>query len=347
MKKRPTFSFLVLCLLFGYTLVGKTPGPIAVSTNDYTTITFFFPENIMKVVAPASHFSFEYAPDSNMATLKGVNGATSNLTVITENGYIYSFLLNYAKEVLHFTYVLSSEESIGTLPVTVIGTSEYGTIGRPQSVAMKEGSPMSLGPDSRMQFKDEEAPGLTGEHIEATEYTDSALVEKSTTKIDHDAKVEVGDLRSDMTFGQGDMYELDRLDYYQIFCENNYLQKNKFRAYGMSIKEIGLTLTNIIADREELYFVLDIQNESVEDFKLKQLELFVKSRVEGTKLPVEVLHAFKVPETIAGQTVHQLIMVVKKFKLAEHQNVYALLEESQGGQRTVMLPFQSRDINRL
>src|SRR5680860_1268499 len=106
------FSLMASWLLTSGNLKANS-GPITVEANENTTVSFFFPSPISKVIEPAAHFSFKREPDGNLATLKAKKGNPSNLTVITEDGDIFSFALSYSETIQNFTFVLSPEQAIG------------------------------------------------------------------------------------------------------------------------------------------------------------------------------------------------------------------------------------------
>lgn len=108
-----THLVFTLSFLFMANNVNAKTGPITIKANENTTVSMFFPSPILKVIEPASHFSFSHETAGNLATLKAKRGNPSNLTVITESGDIFSFALNYSETIENFTYVISSAQAIG------------------------------------------------------------------------------------------------------------------------------------------------------------------------------------------------------------------------------------------
>ncbi len=337
---KPTLIYFLL-LFCGLSTFAAVNNPILVPANEDTTVTFFFPENIMKVVTPASNYLFEYEENGTIGTLKAKKGAPSNLTVITMAGRIYSFLLRYEKEVVNFTYVLSPQESIGMIPTSHGKTRVMRAVS-----GAKE--------DELIQAKAFNTRENTGSDGEATTAEQTITMQVDSTNKDqanyiaaYPANSEEAKTGSNFVPKSGGLYEVDRNGYYDIFCENNFLQKGDFDAYGNTINRIGIQLNNIIADRNELYFFMEIQNTSWSDYTLRKLQFFVKTRELTTKLQVKELFTYNLPETVPEHSNHQLVFVCKKFKLAANQKVYVVLEEQEGRQRSVILPLEREGINRL
>ncbi len=324
MKFQSSVLTIVLFWLFGLNVLQASTAPIVIEANEDITITLFFPSNIIKVVQPAVNFKFEYETNGTMGTLKARKGLPSNLTVITEEGYIYSFLLSYSKEVSNFTFVLSSEESIGTL-----------------NVSSKKGA-NALKVSSVQELREEV---VTVEEIISMEVEDSAEGEASFVA-SYPANTKSNQATGSDKPEGNDLYDVDKQAYFSIFCENNYLQKADFEKNHTTVNRIGLQLNNILSDRDELYFVMEIKNNSWSDFKVKTLRFFVKSLELKSKLQIEERLVHNLLETVPAHSVNNLVYVCKNFKLAAGQKVYVLLEELDGKQRSVMLPLNTEQINR-
>ncbi len=113
MQLRKSLFFLLVSWLLTAGTLKANSGRIPVEANENTTVSLFFPSPISKVIEPAAHFSFKREPDGNLATLSAKKGNPKNLTVITEDGDIFSFALNYSEIIQNFTFMISPEQAIG------------------------------------------------------------------------------------------------------------------------------------------------------------------------------------------------------------------------------------------
>ncbi|WP_228027894.1 DUF4138 domain-containing protein [Costertonia aggregata] len=260
-----------------------------------------------------------------MGTLTARKGPPSNLTVITENGNIYSFTLTYETEVANFTFILSEDQAIGTIPLSAIEKITGKTY-----TDVKERLPDNKVRDT--SYRQTSLPNNTNySEVKIEAFRSSA----KSTKIQDKTKMDKG------------LYDVNKKDYYGIFCENNYVQPPKIKDASNTVNLIKVQLNNILKDRSELYFVLEIKNNSEIDYKVKRLRFFVKSRKNNSKLEIEQLYLYNLFKTISAHSKNNLVFVSKKFQLAADQKVYVLLEE-EDGQRSVLLPLDIVDeINRI
>ncbi|MCK0162073.1 DUF4138 domain-containing protein [Allomuricauda sp. F6463D] len=83
--------------------------------NEHQNVALFFPIPIQKAVTGHQGFVFTYNREKEgyFGLLQAVEGKTSNLLVMTSDGRVYTFLLQYAKELPQFNYFIGLEKSIG------------------------------------------------------------------------------------------------------------------------------------------------------------------------------------------------------------------------------------------
>lgn len=231
--------------------------PIALTVNESVTVTLFFPSEIDKVIEPAAHYRFVYEPPhGKMATLEARKGAASNLTVITRDGSIFSFLIHYDNEVNRFAYVLEKNQAIGKLEGTravAVTTAKKKSVDRKPETNQKE----KVDPTENLNLdQEDDFQEFDSEYVEVV---DSEDVTKNIETVSLESM-------------EGSLYDADRESYYEIFCENNYLKKSNFKKTSNTINLIGLHLNNVINDQNDRYFVMDIKNDSWSDFKVKSLK---------------------------------------------------------------------------
>ena len=322
-------TFFVLFIAFTTIAMKANNLPIPVTVNESITVTLFFPSAIEKVIEPAPHYKFDYEPNATMATLVARKGATSNLTVITKDGSIFSFLLQYDNEVNNFTYVLAADQAIGTL---------------------KGSSAVAVSSNTNEDVVDHnEEPNNKKPVVEAGSnepLTRTTSKEKRNVNKKTPAKEEIYDSEEDETPENtgSSLYNSDRESYYQIFCENSYLKKSRFKKSSNTINLIGLHLNNIIKDHNDLHFVMEIKNDSWTDFKVKSLKFFIKSLKGNHEIEMKELFVYNLQESIAAHSANNLVFICKDFALGKGQNIYVLLKEEEGRERSVMLSLNAEQI---
>ncbi|MFP2994349.1 DUF4138 domain-containing protein [Spongiivirga sp. MCCC 1A20706] len=83
--------------------------------NSTMTMALFFPSDIKQGITGSEYFVFTYnrEKEQNLGLLKAVKGEPSNLLVITTDGKVYSYILEYAEHLENPNRFISVQESIG------------------------------------------------------------------------------------------------------------------------------------------------------------------------------------------------------------------------------------------
>ena len=144
--------------------------------------------------------------------------------------------------------------------------------------------------------------------------------------------------RTDQGVQEGDLYELERESYYEIFCQNNYLQEPILASSSANSSRIKLQLNNIQKDRNETYFNITVQNDSEIPYVLQRVLFFIKTKGEESHMKLKPLFVFNAKEAIASGTSNTQMHVYKDFVLGEQQQLYIMVEEV-GSSRVVVLPI--------
>lgn len=325
-----TRFFLLLflcCISFGS--YGQNQGglPIKVLANEHTTTTIFFPSGIAKTIDPAANFKFEYQNnDPSIGLLQGRKGSPSNLTVITDNGYIYSFALRYSEKIESFNFMLSPDMAVGRTPnhksrpvANVIASTEPTEIPSDDTASDTVLDPLIQGDDNPLNI-----------HV--------PLIE------DDEPYRESENGNFGIREAQGDLYHIDREEYYRIFCENNYLQKTIFRRTFRQSKRVVLKLNNILVDRNEIYFVLQVENNSRKEYNVNGLSFFRKTGLGQLQKIMKPLYVFNLQDKIDPQSINEVVFVFKRFTISNKEEVYVVLDELEND-RMVMLPLDNKQIN--
>lgn len=137
--------------------------------------------------------------------------------------------------------------------------------------------------------------------------------------------------------------------HYQKFC--SYLLDRKQRIGRIKNRTEGVILSveNIVFDKEELYFVIEIENRSSLDYDLNFLNLSVQTRSKGKRkslqtLPKNTVYEYNVPTKVEAGTKTRMVYVVPKFSLSNDRRAIIELNEKDG-ERNVALKVSHRFIN--
>lgn len=141
----------------------------------------------------------------------------------------------------------------------------------------------------------------------------------------------------------------NRTFYYTKF--SSYLLERK-QHIGMIQKRsnsIILKIANIVFDKEELYFVIQIENKSSLDYDLNFLNLSIETRQKGKKkslqkLTIEPIFKYNVPSRIGEDEVVRLVYVMSKFSIGNDRRLVVELNEKDG-ERNLKLKVSHKYIN--
>lgn len=141
----------------------------------------------------------------------------------------------------------------------------------------------------------------------------------------------------------------NRTYYYQKFCSyllnrNQHIGRIKKRNEG-----IILSIENIVFDKEELYFVIQIENKSTLDYDLNFLNLSIETRQKGKrkslqKLIQEPVYKYNLLSRIAEGKVVRLVYIVPKFSISNDRRLVVELNEK-NGERDLTLKVSHKYIN--
>lgn len=141
----------------------------------------------------------------------------------------------------------------------------------------------------------------------------------------------------------------DKSKYYERFC--SYLLQRKERIGRLKKRNNGIILTieNIVFDKEELYFVIQIENRSSLDYDLNFLNFSIETRKKGKKKSLQKLYQkpsfkYKLPNKIKEKERARLVYVLPKFSISNERSLILELNEN-NGERNVKLKISNDFIN--
>ena len=137
--------------------------------------------------------------------------------------------------------------------------------------------------------------------------------------------------------------------YYQKFC--SYLLNRKQRIARIKKRNEGIILTveNIVFDKDELYFVIEIENNSTLDYNLNFLNLSIETRQKGKRkslqrLYQEPIYKHSLPSKIKENEMARFVYVLSKFSLSDDRRAILELNEKDG-ERNIEMKLSHRYIN--
>ena len=137
--------------------------------------------------------------------------------------------------------------------------------------------------------------------------------------------------------------------YYQKFC--SYLLNRNQRIGRIKKRNEGVVLSveNIVFDKEELYFVIQIENYSSLDYDLNFLNLSIETRQKGKRkslqrLYKEPIYKYNLPTKIKENEMARFVYVLPKFSLSDDRRAILELNEKDG-ERNIELKLSHRYIN--
>ncbi|MDR5591164.1 DUF4138 domain-containing protein [Christiangramia sp. SM2212] len=137
--------------------------------------------------------------------------------------------------------------------------------------------------------------------------------------------------------------------YYQKFC--SYLLNRKQRIGRIKKRNEGIILTveNIVFDKDELYFVIKIENTSTLDYDLNFLNLSIETIQKGKRkslqqLYKEPIYKHNVPSKIKENELARFVYVLSKFSLSDDRRAILKLNEKDG-ERNIEMKLSHRYIN--
>lgn len=137
--------------------------------------------------------------------------------------------------------------------------------------------------------------------------------------------------------------------YYRKFCSYLLDKRQYLGRYTRRNNGVIVRLENIVFDKEELYFVIQIRNNSSLDYNLNFLNLSIETRQKGKKKSLQRLYQepiFKhhLPSKIVVNETVRFIYVIPKFSLSNDRRVILELNEKDG-ERNIEMKISHKYIN--
>ena len=141
----------------------------------------------------------------------------------------------------------------------------------------------------------------------------------------------------------------DKDSYYEKICSYLIERKQKIGRLKNRNQDMVLSVENIVFDKEELYFVIQIENKSSLDYDLNFLNLGIKTRQKGKRKSSQTIYqkpifTYGLPTRVKEGETEKLVYVLPKFSLGDDRRVILELNEKNGG-RNIKLKVPQKYIN--
>lgn len=141
----------------------------------------------------------------------------------------------------------------------------------------------------------------------------------------------------------------DKTFYYERFCSYLWTRKQRIGSIKKRNNGIVLSLENIVFDKEELYFVIEIENKSSLDYDLNFLNISTQTRKQGKKKSIQRISQlpnfkYDVPTKVGKKQIKRMVYVLPKFSLSNDKMVVLELNEK-NGERNLKLKVSNKYIN--
>jgi hypothetical protein len=138
-------------------------------------------------------------------------------------------------------------------------------------------------------------------------------------------------------------------DHYRSFGSSVLSKKQSIGRIRKRKNGIILSVENIVFNKEELYFVIQIENRSGLDYDLNFLNLSIETRKKGKKKSLQRLYQdpvfkYNVPAKIGKNQTVRMVYVLPKFSLSKERRAILELNEKDG-ERNLKLKISHRFIN--
>ena len=137
--------------------------------------------------------------------------------------------------------------------------------------------------------------------------------------------------------------------YYNKFSSYLLRKEQRIGSLQKRRERIILSVENIVFDKDELYFVIRIENKSSLDYDVNFLNLYLETRRKGKKkslqsLQQEPIFKYKLPSRIGEDDVARFVYVMPKFSIDKDRRLVLELNEKRG-ERNIELKLSHHYIN--
>jgi len=306
-----------IILLFSLVATSQTKFDV-IYANKNNIVSLYLDDPIRTaVVGNSEYFRFEYNRESfePLGYLKAIKGPASNLKIITQNGNIYNFKIEYKEFLSIEDYFIDATLAIGNIRGQIIDSK----ISRSRDVVVDE---------TNVSSKEE----VVREHIsQKVEENDYYTDEENIQTITYEQPLRLS----------GKIYQEDREKFYINRCKGLANSQGNIKRIIAGKDKVIFKVKRVTYDNDELYFTMEINNKSNVDYDVNYLEFFlngVKSTRRSTnqRLSYKPIMIYEQPVRIPPKEIATCVYVFKKFSIGSDKHIEVELNEKKGERNFVL-----------
>jgi len=226
----------------------------------------------------------------------------TNLTVITESGNLFDFILKLCNNPNKLTWNIKSEMAkVNIDNVEFLDTKE-----------------------KRLKQTDYPLGIDTNDHIENSK----PIVIREIEKLPKDSIIKLA---------TPDLYKNNPQEYFRLNSYYMQFDKTRIPRYFTRKDDVFLWLKGVYYNEDELYVLLRLENREGVDLDINFIKYFIESSYKNTtkqKISITkksgLLYEYKVPKTVKGNTENHFVLVFKKVTLDNKKELLIELDEESG-----------------
>lgn len=205
----------------------------------------------------------------------------------------------------------------------------------------------------RWNIKKDMADNLSEEHLALnySEDSDTEIIKIEDVSLPNQIEILPNDEEENfkITPLSTSLYDQDRIGYLEQKCENHIRDKGNIARYFSKIGDVFIWLKGVYYDREELYFLFNVENKEPIDLDINFLKSFIgtnyKQSSSNQKSEFEPIYRYAQPTRVEGNTSTTFFLVFEKFTLDKNKHLVLELDELNGN-RNISLDIEHQLINR-
>jgi len=183
---------------------------------------------------------------------------------------------------------------------------------------------------------------------DTTNYT--LTKEKKSTLIKE--RVQKGEYIAPVKDESSYLYNTDRMMFYKRHCSNLSNKKSQYKRTVFLESKVMLKLKNIKYNRNELYFIFELNNKSSLDYDINYVKIFKQAKVNNKRSADQIIainkdqivFKYNEPKRVKAKNKVEFIYVLKKFSINDDKNLIVEVSE-QNGERNLFLNIAKGEVN--
>lgn len=336
-----------------------------INCNESQNVHLIFPDNIKQATTGSKYYKFSYntnQPDK-LGLLKGNPNAPgpSSLFIVTMDGNMYSFTISYDKALAKPNFFVDKKMSIGNLndKATSNGKSNSFSSGNTNEKPViynlnKMSKQKSFQNNKPKVEKPNSDTNTSPTDLNLNNYTfnnskNNSKVIKTSNSGSEESSESSEKINPDNDVDE--LYKWHKEEYMRKKSAYQIIGKPYYKGNSTTVmnKKIELYLMDIVYDRNELYFVIELKNKSGIDYDINFINFAVDLRKKNKKsstqqITKEPLYVYKEATTVPRKDKLRTVIVFDKFSIADTK-VFSIEVNEKKGERNLFLSVDANTIN--